>query len=79
MSMKEEELLLKFGNHIKKIRLERKLSQENLASLSNLDRTYISGVERGKRNISLVNIVKLALALGVPPERLLVFNQEDNT
>lgn len=77
--MKEEELLLKFGNHIKKIRLERKLSQENLASLSNLDRTYISGVERGKRNISLVNIVKLALALGVPPERLLAFNQEDNT
>lgn len=77
--MKEEELLLKFGNHIKKIRLERKLSQENLASLSNLDRTYVSGVERGKRNISLVNIVKLALALGVPPERLLTFNQEDNT
>lgn len=77
--MDEEVLLLNFGTHIKNIRLEHKLSQESLAALSNLDRTYISGVERGKRNISLVNIMKLALALDVLPERLLAFNMEDNT
>lgn len=77
--MKEEKLLLAFGAHIKSLRLERKLSQEDLASLCNLDRTYISGVERGRRNISLINIVKLASSLEVPPERLLAFNRESNT
>lgn len=74
--MKEENLLLAFGTHIKSLRLERGLSQESLASLCSLDRTYISGIERGRRNISLINIVKLAYSLDVPPETLLTFNME---
>lgn len=76
--MNEEKILLLFGAHVKKIRLQQGISQENLASLSALDRTYISGVERGKRNISLLNVIKLASSLNVPPAELLSFNLEKN-
>jgi len=54
-----------FGKKLRNIREEGNISQEKLAELSGLDRTYISGVERGKRNISLRNIFKLANALHV--------------
>lgn len=49
------------------------MSQENLAHLCELDRTYISGIERGKRNLSLINIFKIANALDIQPFNLLVF------
>ena len=65
------EILTQFGLRVRHIRTERKLSQEQLAGLGEFDRTYISLVERGKRNISLTNLVRLARALGVPPETLL--------
>lgn len=76
--MNEERVLLLFGAHVKNLRLLQEISQEHLASLSELDRTYISGIERGKRNISLLNIVKLASSLNVPPEKLLTFNMEED-
>lgn len=59
-----------FGTRVRELRSTRGLSQEALALTSGLDRTYIGGVERGERNISLVNIHRLAEALGVPVAEL---------
>lgn len=64
-------ILIRFGERLRKVRRQKKISQEGLADLAGLHRTYVSSVERGLRNISLLNIGKLAEALGVPPARLL--------
>jgi transcriptional regulator with XRE-family HTH domain len=55
----------RFGERVRELRKARGLSQEVLAELSDLDRTYISGIERGVRNVALRNIEALAHALGV--------------
>lgn len=59
-----------FGRAVRDIRLERCLSQEALALRCDLDRTYVSGIERGVRNPSLTNILKIASALNVRPDAL---------
>ena len=59
------------GLNVKKIRLERGWSQEELAFESGLHRTYISGIERGARNPTLLVIDQMAAALNVTPARLL--------
>lgn len=56
-------VLKKFGENIRAKREEQKLSQEQLAERAELDRTYISGVERGVRNLSLLSVVRIARAL----------------
>lgn len=55
----------KFGIKVRELRENKDISQERLAELAGLDRTYISGIERGKRNVAVVNIEKVAKALGV--------------
>ena len=62
-----------FGKRVRQLRQQRGWSQEFLAFESNLDRTYISSVERGKRNISLINIIKIAEALKIDPQELFKF------
>lgn len=62
-----------FGIHLVNLRKARGWSQERLAFESGLARSYVSGIERGQRNIALVNICVLALTLGVPPAEMLNF------
>ena len=71
-------ILKAFGTRIKSIRLEKGLSQEQLGLIAELDRTYISGIERGLRNVSLINIERLALALNIEPAELLKFSESDH-
>ena len=59
-------ILVLFGEVIREIRKEKKLSQEELANKSGLHRTYIGMVERGEKNISLKNISKLSNGLELP-------------
>jgi transcriptional regulator with XRE-family HTH domain len=66
-----DSVLVRFGNRIRELRKKKGLSQEGLALESGLDRSYVGGVERGERNISLENIEKLGRALGVSPSELL--------
>ena len=62
---------LHFGRRLRRLRRDRDLSQEALGALADLDQNYIGGIERGHRNPSLVNICRLAGALGVEPSVLM--------
>ena len=62
------------GKRIKALRNELGISQEELADRANIDRTYITGVECGKRNISIVNIEKISIALNVSLSKLFDFD-----
>jgi len=55
----------KFGKQVKKFRLEKGLSQETLALMADLDRTYIPSIEKGERNVSITVIEKIAKALKI--------------
>jgi transcriptional regulator with XRE-family HTH domain len=59
-----------FGERIRALRQDRGLSQERLAELAGVHRTYLSSLERGERNVSLDNIYAIAKALGVSPAEL---------
>jgi len=67
---KETQIQQRFGNKVRELRKQKGLSQEALALACDLDRTYIGGVERGERNISLINIYRIASALGIPVKEL---------
>ncbi|HCT70694.1 MAG TPA: XRE family transcriptional regulator [Bacteroidales bacterium] len=66
----KNELLIAFGNKIRVLRIQKNWSQEKLAEETDFHRTYIGMIERGERNLSLLNIQKFALAFGLPIEEL---------
>lgn len=70
-TIEDKELLQKVGERIRHFRIEAGLSQEKLSFECNLDRTYIGSVERGERNIALINLNNLAKALNVSISELL--------
>lgn len=63
-------ITVRFGERIKKLRLNKGISQEKFAISIDMDRTYYASVENGKRNISIVNIEKIAQGLDVSLEEL---------
>ena len=63
-------LKILFGEQVRRIRLERGWSQEHLADVAELDRSYVGCIERGERNVSIENICKLTEALEVSPAKL---------
>jgi transcriptional regulator with XRE-family HTH domain len=67
---RDEAIKAAFGRRLRELRSQKGFSQEALALACDLDRTYIGGVERGERNVSLINIHKIAAALGVPAREL---------
>lgn len=75
MTRASDEVLIEFGGRLRDVRLSREMSQEALAGLAELDRTYISLLERGKRNPTLVCIAKLAQALSVTVAELFNFDE----
>lgn len=60
----------KFGDNLRQIRKQKKISQEELAFRAKLHRTYISDVERGSRNISIENVEKIAKSLNIEVSQL---------
>ncbi len=67
----KNEILILFGGNVQKLRKKRGFSQEKLAELAGLHRTYIGMIERAEKNITLININKIAQALQVEPTILL--------
>jgi len=72
MRLKRSRVALAFGETLKLARRRRGLSQEQLATVCNIDRTYPSLLERGLRTPSLSVLLDLAAALQIPPERLVI-------
>jgi transcriptional regulator with XRE-family HTH domain len=66
-----EKDLQRFGARVRAERERLGLSQEELADRGGMHRTYLGGVERGERNIGLLNVIRIAKALGVPVGELL--------
>ena len=67
---KRDRTLIAFGQNVARIRNEREFSQDKLAEKADIDRTYLSGIERGVRNPGIKVVIKLARALGVAVDAL---------
>lgn len=73
----KKNILIKFGERVREIRKEKGLSQEELSFRADLHRTYIGMIERAEKNITLLNIEKIANALEISINDL--FNEKDNS
>ncbi len=75
--MIKREILEQFGERVRYLRQQKRLSQEELAYRARIHRTYMGGIERGERNPSLVNITKISKALDVSLTELFNFKADD--
>lgn len=69
----DKQILKKFGDNIKKLRLQKDMSQESLADASGIERSYMGTIERGERNPTLLKVYSIAKALKVSAAKLLPF------
>ena len=67
----KDSIIIRFGKRIREERTKKDLSQEQLAELANVHRTYIGMIERGEKNITLINIERIAKALKISVSELL--------
>lgn len=67
----KKDVLIKFGKKVRNERIKLGLSQEKLASLAKVHRTYIGMIERAEKNITLTNIEKISKALGISTDQLI--------
>ncbi|MES1223221.1 MAG: helix-turn-helix transcriptional regulator [Bacteroidota bacterium] len=74
--MKNSQISVAFGDKVRELRKEKGLSQEELSFKADLHRTYIGMIERAEKNITLINIEKIANALGVPVHMLFKSEEE---
>lgn len=72
------DIKLKIGQRIKELREKAEMSQKDLAYSADLDRSYIASIENGQRNVSIVNIEKIAVALGVSLKEMFNNDEFDN-
>ncbi|MDB2439480.1 helix-turn-helix domain-containing protein [Hellea sp.] len=70
MGKNGSEIKIRFGARVRELRVLSDYSQEEFADKCELDRSYVGSIERGERNVSLINIVKISRALGVVPGEL---------
>ena len=68
---RKNQSLVEFGKKVRSVRKEKKFSQEELAARADLHRTYIGMIERGEKNITLINILRISHALNIPASNLL--------
>jgi transcriptional regulator with XRE-family HTH domain len=68
---RQADITVRFGRRVRELRLRARLSQEEFAAQCDLDRTYISGIERGVRNVALRNIERIAKTLRISPAELM--------
>lgn len=73
------DIKLKIGQRIKELREKAGMSQKDLAYAADLDRSYIASIENGQRNVSIVNIEKIAIALKVTVKEFFKSNDFENT
>ena len=73
--MEDCDIKIKFGLRLRELRKARKISQEELMAATGIHRTYLSEVERGIRNISIVNVEKIARALDVDAMEMFNFRK----
>ena len=70
-SAKDGQSLLRIGGNIRKIRKQRGYSQEEFADSAGFSRSYVTEIETGKRNISVLNLIKIVEALNVDPNKII--------
>ena len=69
----DKQLLLEIGDNIRKARKQRGYSQEEFADIAGFSRSYYTEIETGKRNISILNLIKIIGALNVDPNEIIGF------